>query len=79
MRRFVAEIAGRYDVTTSVEVIVGGPLDTLMQESDGAALLVQGRQDHGRFKSPLVDGIADRMLGTCRRPVLVVKARVERA
>ena len=79
LRRFAVEIAGRYDVTTSVEVAVGEPLETLMQASERAELLVLGRRGLNRFKPPLVGRIADRMLRTCRRPVLVVKAPVERA
>lgn len=78
MRRFVVEIAGRYDVTTSVEVVVGDPLQTLMQASERAEMLILGRQGLSRFKSVLVGGITDRMLRTCRGPVLVVKAPVER-
>ena len=42
LRRFAVEIAGRYDVPMSVEVMIGEPLETLMQASERAELLVLG-------------------------------------
>lgn len=79
LRRFAAEIAGRYDVSASVEVMVGESLETLMRASERAELLVLGRRGHGRFKAWLVGATADRLLRTCQRPVLVVRTPVERA
>jgi nucleotide-binding universal stress UspA family protein len=78
LRRFAVEIAGRYDVSTSLEVMVGEPLATLRRASEGAELLVLGRRGHSRFKALLVGRTVDRLLRTCRRPVLVVKTPVER-
>jgi len=79
LRRFAVEIAGRYDVSASLEVMVGEPLETLLRASERAELLVLGRRGHSRFKALLVGGTVDRLLRTCRRPVLVVKTPVERA
>ena len=77
LRRFAVEIAGRYDVPVSVEVMVGEPLETLAQASEHAELLVLGRRGHSRFQALVVGRTSDRMLRTCRCPVLVVKAPVE--
>jgi nucleotide-binding universal stress UspA family protein len=79
LRRFAVEIAGRYDVSAVVEVLVGEPLQALLTASQCAELLVLGRRGHGRFQALLVGRTADRVLRTCRRPVLVVKAPVEGA
>lgn len=79
LHRFAVEIAGRYDVTATVEVMLGEPLATLMQASVHADLLILGRR--GRSRVPLlgIGGTVDRLLRTCRRPVLVVKRPVEGA
>ncbi|WP_165393332.1 universal stress protein [Rivibacter subsaxonicus] len=79
LRRFAVEIAGRYDVTATVEVVVGELLESLMQASERAELLVLGRRGHSRFQALLVGRTVDRLLRTCRRPVLVVKTSVEGA
>lgn len=77
LRRLAVEISGAYDLTASVEVIVGDPFETLMQASQHVDLVVLGRRGHGRFKGLLVGRTVDRMLRICRRPVLVVKTSVE--
>ena len=79
LRRFAVEIAGRYDVSTSVELMVGEPLETLLRASERADLLVLGRRGRSRFKAWLLGRTADRLLRTCRRPVLVVRTPAERA
>ncbi len=76
LRRFAVEIAGRYDVTANIEVMVGPLLETLMQASEPAELLVLGRRGHARLNALSVGRSADRMLRTCRCPVLVVKTMV---
>ncbi|KQV55003.1 hypothetical protein ASC95_29320 [Pelomonas sp. Root1217] len=73
LRRVAVEIAGAYDVTATVEVQVGDPLQTLMQASAHVDLVVLGRRGHSRLESLLIGRTADRMLRTCRQPVLVVK------
>jgi nucleotide-binding universal stress UspA family protein len=73
------EISGAYDVTSSIEVVVGDPLETLMQESERADLVVLGRRGHGRLKELLVGATVDRMLRTCRRPILVIRTPVEQS
>lgn len=77
LRRFAVEIAGRYDVTASVEVMLGPLLETLIQASQSAELLVLGRRGHARLNALAVGHTADRMLRTCPCPVLVVKTRVQ--
>jgi len=77
LRRFAVEIAGRYDVPMSVEVMIGEPLETLMQASERAELLVLGRRGHTRFQAMFVGRTVDRMLRTCRCPLLVVKVPAE--
>lgn len=79
LRRFAVEIAGRYDVTASVEVMVGDPLETMMQASERADLVVLGQRGHNRFRALQIGRIVDGILRTCRRPVLVVKTAVERS
>jgi nucleotide-binding universal stress UspA family protein len=78
LHRFAVEIGGRYDMTVSIEVMVGEPLETLILASERAELLVLGRRGHSRFKALLLGRTVDRLLRTCRRPVLVVKTPVER-
>lgn len=77
LRRFAVEIAGRYDVASTVEVVVGEPLQTLLQASEQAELLVVGRRGHSRLQAMFVGRTADRLLRTCRRPVLVVRSPAE--
>lgn len=77
LRRFAVEIAGKYDLSARVELRVGDVLETLMQASQRAELVVLGQRGHGRFGALLLGGTVDRMLRTCRRPVLVVKTPVE--
>jgi nucleotide-binding universal stress UspA family protein len=79
LRRFAIEIAGRYDVAATVEVLLGEPLETLMQASVHADLLILGRRGRSRVQLLRIGGTVDRMLRTCRRPVLVVKTPVEGA
>lgn len=77
LRRVAVEIAGAYDVTPTIEVLVGDPFETLQRASDRADLVVLGRRGRGRFSGLLVGRTADRLLRTCRRPVLVVRNPVE--
>lgn len=77
LRRFAAEIAGRHDVAASFEVLVGDPLDELLNASQRVDLVVLGQQGNNRLKALLIGRTADRLLRMCRRPVLVVKKAVE--
>jgi len=77
LRRFAVEITGRYDVRTSAEVVIGEPLESLLQASGRAELLVLGRRGHTRFQALFVGRTVDRLLRTCRCPMLIVKAPVE--
>lgn len=77
LRRLAVEISGAYDLTASVEVIVGDTFETLMQASEHVDLVVLGRRGRGRFNGLLVGRTVDRMLRICRRPVLVVKTSVQ--
>lgn len=77
LRRLAVEISGAYDLTASVEVIVGGTFETLMRASAHVDLVVVGRRGHGRFNGLLVGRTVDRMLRTGGRPVLVVKTPVQ--
>ena len=77
LRRVAVEISGAYDVTASVAVEVGDPHETLMKASERTDLVVLGQRDRSRLEGLLVRGTVDRMLRTCRRPILVVKTAVE--
>ena len=77
LQRAAVEITGAYDVTPTIEVLVGDPFETLLRASDRADLVVLGRRGCGRFGGLLVGRTADRLLRTCRRPVLVVRTPVE--
>lgn len=73
LRRVAAEVLGAYDVAATVEVAVGDPLATLVQASQQVDLVVIGQRGHNRIEKLLIGRTADRLLRTCRRPVLVVK------
>jgi nucleotide-binding universal stress UspA family protein len=77
LRRLAVEISGAYDLTASVEVIVGDTFETLMRASAHADLVVLGRRCHSRFKGLIVGRTVDRILRICWRPVLVVKTPVQ--
>lgn len=77
LRNVAVEIAGRYDVTARVEVLVGEPLETLMQASEHAQLLVLGWRGHGLFKAFPVGRSVGRLLRICRQPLLLVRTSVE--
>lgn len=79
LQRVAVEITGAYDVTPAIEVLVGDPCETLLRASERADLVVLGRRGRGRISSLLVGGTADRLLRTCRRPVLVVRTPVEQS
>lgn len=79
LQRVAIEITGAYDVTPTVEVAVGDPFETLLRASDRADLVVLGRRGRGRFGGFLLGDTADRLLRTCRRPVLIVRTPVERS
>jgi len=73
LRRVAVEISSAYDLTARVEVVVGDPFEALLQASQSADLVVLGQRGHSRLEALRVGGTVDRMLRTCRRPVLVVK------
>lgn len=77
LRRLAVQISGAYDVAATVAVEVGEPHETLMKASERADLVVLGQRDRNRLDGLLVRGTVDRMLRTCRRPILVVKRAVE--
>ena len=77
LRRLAVEISGAYDLTASVELAVGDPLARLMQASEHVDLVVLGQRGHGRLSGWLAGRTVDRMLRTCRCPVLVVKTAVQ--
>src|SRR5262245_38477532 len=77
LRRLSAEIAGRHDVSTAVEVLVGDPHEELVAAGAQADLLVLGQRGRKRWKSAVIGGTADRLLHSSRTPVLVVKRKAE--
>lgn len=77
LRRLAVEMAGRYDVNASVEVMIGDPLESLMEASERADLLVLGERGRTRLKTLFVGRTVDRLLRTFARPVLVVKTPAE--
>ncbi|MCW5659222.1 MAG: universal stress protein [Burkholderiaceae bacterium] len=77
LRRFCAEIAGRHDVSCTVEVRVGDPHEQLLAASAKADLLVLGQRGRNPLKSLVIGGTTDRMLRTSRTPVLVVKRNAD--
>lgn len=79
LQRVAVEITGAYDVTPTVEVVVGDPFETLLRASDRADMVVLGRRGRGGFGGLLLGGTADRLLRTCRRPVLIVRTSVEQS
>lgn len=77
LQRVAVEIAGAHDVTPKIEVLVGDPFEALLRASDRADLVVLGRRGRRRFSGLLVGRTTDRLLRTCRRPMLVVRIPVE--
>ncbi|OYT99326.1 MAG: hypothetical protein CFE40_05545 [Burkholderiales bacterium PBB1] len=77
LQRVAVEITGAYDVAPTIEVVVGDPFEMLLRASDRADVVVLGRRGRSRLGGLLVDGTADRLLRTCKRPVLIVRTPVE--
>lgn len=77
LQRVAVEITGAYDVAPTIEVLVGDPFESLLRASERADLVLLGRRGRSRFGSLLVGRTAERLLRTCRRPVLVVRTPVE--
>jgi len=73
LQRMAHEIALAHGVAANFSVVAGDPFEVLLQASRGVALVVLGRRDRGRLESALIGSTADRLLGACARPVLVVK------
>lgn len=78
LQRVSVEIQGAYGVIASVEVVVGDPYATLMKASERADLVVLGRRGRSRLEELLGGGAAERVLRTCKRPVLVVSLPAEK-
>lgn len=79
LQRMAIEITNAYHVTPTVEALVGHRFDTLLRASDRADLIVLGQRSDGRLGGPLFSGTADRLLRSCRRPVLVVRTPAQQA
>jgi len=77
LRRAAVEISGAYDVAASVAVEAGDPHEILMKASERADLVVLGQRRRSPLEGSLVRGTVERMLRTCRRPILVAKTAVE--
>jgi nucleotide-binding universal stress UspA family protein len=77
LRRVAVEIAGAYDVTAQVEIEVGDVHETLMRASEQADLVVLGQRGRSGLEGWLARRTVDRMLRTCRRPILVVKTAAD--
>ena len=77
LRRLAVEISSAHDLTASVEVAVGDPFEILVQASEHVDLVVLGRRGQGRLTGWLEGRTVDRMLRTCRRPVLVIRKSVQ--
>lgn len=73
LRRFAVEIAGQHDVVADIEVRVGDALEEMLRASERADLLVLGQRGNNPFKDLVIGKTADRLLRTCRGPVLIVK------
>ncbi len=76
LRQVAVEISCAYGVTPRTEVLVGDAFEVLMQASACADLVVLGGRGRGRLNGLRVGNTVDRLLRTCRRPVLVVKTPV---
>jgi nucleotide-binding universal stress UspA family protein len=53
-------------------VVVGDACDEILRVAHGADLVVAGQRGGNPFKGLLTGSSADRLLRTCRRPVLIV-------
>ena len=77
LRRLAVEISGSWDLSPSLEVVAGDPFATLLQKSERTDLVVLGRRGQGRLGGLLAGTTVDRLLRSCRRPILVVRTPVE--
>lgn len=73
LRRFAAEIAGQHDIGAKIEVRIGDVDAELLRASEDVDLLVLGERGKNPLKDLVIGKTADRLLRTCRTPLLVVK------
>jgi nucleotide-binding universal stress UspA family protein len=74
LRRCATEIARRYDVPVRVDLRVGDPLETVLQASPAADLVVLGHRSASGLETWRRARFVKRLLEVCRSPVLVVRA-----
>lgn len=78
LRDMAAEITATCDLTPTVGVVAGDPIEILGRAAERSDLVVLGcRGDHDRGV-PRVDSAAARMIRACPSPVLIVKNPVQR-
>jgi nucleotide-binding universal stress UspA family protein len=77
LRRLAAQVAGRYGVETSVDLQLGDAHEQVLQASHSADLLVIGQRGTSSLRNLVIGQTAERIVRTCRRPVLVVKGTAD--
>jgi nucleotide-binding universal stress UspA family protein len=67
------DILAEHGVKADARVIVGEVMVEMLAASERADLLVVGARGANHLRALLLGGTAERLLGSCRQPVLVVK------
>jgi len=73
LARLASEIVGRHGIDVDVAVTAGDAFEDITRASASADLLVLGARRAGALRGRVVGGTAERLVRTCRTPVLVVK------
>ncbi|MEV5847139.1 universal stress protein [Streptomyces sp. NPDC051985] len=71
----VQAVTGRYpDLSVSVDVVEGGPVEVLVEAAAGAELLALGSRGHGRVVGFLLGSVGQQVIAEAARPVVLVRA-----
>jgi nucleotide-binding universal stress UspA family protein len=73
LNELAADIAGQTGVTASSRVTVGNVLDEILSASEQADMLILGAHGWNPLRDRILGTTAERLLGKCKRPVLVTK------
>ncbi|MFE2061206.1 universal stress protein [Streptomyces sp. NPDC059467] len=71
----VRAVTGRHpDLSVSVDVVEGGPVEVLVDAAAGSELLALGSRGHGRVVGFLLGSVGQQVIAEAARPVVLVRA-----
>jgi nucleotide-binding universal stress UspA family protein len=73
LRRCAKALIARHGIAVTFDVVVGDATESILHASEHADLVVCGPHDGATLKDRVLAGTADRLVRTCRKPVLVVR------